>query len=344
MRKVYQRRTPSVKSCVNGLLVDTGCVFRMPDIVKPTRGEVKDFSRASRRRLQNSLLTLSAPPGWTRYGICLTVPGFAVDWEEEWRAVIKRFKTNLTRGLFLHCGTYRIELQKRKMPHIHAVMYTNAPQWQAGAMEVSTAWEKALEGWELQDRKPFKIGVAVYFEPLTRAASLRYLYDHTSKSKQDQLGYVGRQWGYFGRKYLSETSESVELTEAQRMALYRLLRRWSRRWYKGNNKGRLTRCKDGTASYTVPMTEDLKARVIDWVLTVPERSAPETGEEKAGWSLAGTGETSPASSPDRLRCTPARAAASEGAHSPSPRSGARRGRTECPERLSLPPRERSDRP
>lgn len=324
MRKVYQRRTPSVKSCVNGLLVDTGCVYRVPDGSKRAkRGEVVNFSRASRRRLQNALLALAPPPGWVRYGICLTVPGYAENWGDDWRAVINRFKTNLTRGLFLHCGTYRVELQKRKMPHIHAVMFTNAPNWECGAMEVSAAWEKALDGWNLQDRKPFKIGVAVYFEPLTRSASLRYLYDHTSKQKQEQLGYVGRQWGYIGRKWLWDTSEVVDLTEWQMVVLERVLRRWSRRWYKGRYKGRLARCKSGTASYTVPMTTDLRVRVIEWVSTVPERSAPETGEE----------ESRITPSPAPVEGAPASSAGSAALH--SGKGGSERGRP-----FSASPRQR----
>lgn len=282
MSKCYHRRTASVKSCVNGLLVDTGgFFFKPPTLGRAKRGKVSGWSRASRRRLQNCLLTLSAPVGWKRYGICLTVPGTATDWAKDWRAVINRFKINLSRGQWLHCGIYRVELQKRKMPHIHAVMFTNAPMFEGGALEVSYAWDKALEGWELENRKPFNLGVTVRFEPLSRSASLRYLHEHTTKAKQEQLGYVGRQWGYIGRKWLSDTSEVVDLTERQRTLLYRVLRRWSRRWYKGKNRGRLTRCKDSTASYTVPMTEDLKEKIIDWVLTFPaEESAPESRLKK----------------------------------------------------------------
>lgn len=65
-------------------------------------------------------------------------------------------------------------------------------------------------------------------------SGLAYLASHTSKHKQEQLGYTGKQWGFLGRKWLRE-AEPVDLAaESQlshdvRARAYRLIRRWARR-------------------------------------------------------------------------------------------------------------------
>lgn len=284
MDELYQRRLPTVKSCPNGLIIDTGCTVIRKGQKLPPRGEIQGFSWSSRKRLQEALLTTDFPEGWTRYGLCLTVPGQCDDWMEDWLATFERWRTRLSRGNFLHSGVWRVELQTRGMPHIHAVMGTNATPWTAGAFEAVIAWQDALSGWVI-DGKPlsdsFRWDITCKFELITRADSFRYLYQHTSKQKQAQLGYKGKQWGYLARKWLVKRAETVDLGEYQQTALQRVIRRWSRRWYGGKFKGRLTRCKKGSASFLVPMTAELKYRLLDWALTVPERSAPETGEEES---------------------------------------------------------------
>lgn len=305
----------------------------------PPRGEINGFSWGSRKRLQEALLTTDFPEGWTRYGLCLTVPGQCENWMDDWLATLKRWRTRLSRGNFLHSGVWRVELQQRGMPHIHAVMGTNATPWTMGAFEAVCAWQDALSGWVV-DGKPlsdsFRWDITCKFELITRADSLRYLYQHTSKAKQAQLGYKGKQWGYLARKWLVRRAETVDLGEYQSVAFYRVIRRWSRRWYGGKFRGRLTRCKKDSASFLVPMTPDLKFRLLDWALTVPERSAPEAAEEESRITV------SPAPArlrrlprPAPARSTPERAEASKGAHSQARVSGAPRGRAERPARLPL---------
>lgn len=71
-------------------------------------------------------------------------------------------------------------------------------------------------------------------------SGLAYLAAHTTKHKQAQLGYTGKQWGYLGRKHLREVppldlSGGADLTHALRIPAYRLLRLWVKRNRPGSD-------------------------------------------------------------------------------------------------------------
>lgn len=72
-------------------------------------------------------------------------------------------------------------------------------------------------------------------------SGIAYLASHTTKHKQDQLGYDGKQWGYLGRKWLCEPkSEFLDiecLDESLRYRLRVLAFRVIRRWLKVNRSG-----------------------------------------------------------------------------------------------------------
>lgn len=76
----------------------------------------------------------------------------------------------------------------------------------------------------------------VHCQPLDGVASgIGYLASHTSKHKQEQLGYEGKQWGFIGRRHLV-MSEGVSvkgfeaLTPEQRVAVFRSIRRWAKKY------------------------------------------------------------------------------------------------------------------
>ena len=332
----YHMRKARVKTVPNGLIIDTGifCVMQSNKPKGGKRGKVNAFSRASRQRLQQALLIYDAPQGWRRYGLCLTVPTQCDNWQEYWLATVERFRTLLTRGSFHHAAIYRVELQQRGMPHLHLVMFTDAPSWEFGAFEACTKWQEALKGWQVEglslDNR-FIHGITAKAQEITRETSLRYLFEHTSKGKQAQLGYQGRQWGFFGKKWLSKHWEGVPLEERQIIALCRVMRKWSRKWYDGKNKGRLTRCRMNSATYAVPLVPELKQRLLNWAKVAEgsaDRCAPKSGK----------GSSRPSACTDRLGAhdvdEPSRGAvASKGAHSCSPRRVAKRGAAERPLRL-----------
>lgn len=65
-------------------------------------------------------------------------------------------------------------------------------------------------------------------------SGIAYLASHTTKHKQDQLGYDGKQWGYLGRKWLVEPSPRVlelsgvpdDVSYRARVLAYRTIRHW----------------------------------------------------------------------------------------------------------------------
>jgi hypothetical protein len=70
----------------------------------------------------------------------------------------------------------------------------------------------------------------------------RYLCDHTSKSKQAQLGYVGKQWGFINKKNLVKTEpvEKITLTRCQNLKLSRWIKRLTRCRHLRGRKGTST--------------------------------------------------------------------------------------------------------
>lgn len=66
-------------------------------------------------------------------------------------------------------------------------------------------------------------------------SGIAYLASHTSKHKQEQLGWTGKQWGFLGRKWLV-SSPPVDIVPAEycsdrsvRIVAYRYIRKWARR-------------------------------------------------------------------------------------------------------------------
>lgn len=65
-------------------------------------------------------------------------------------------------------------------------------------------------------------------------SGIAYLASHTTKHKQDQLGYEGKQWGYLGKKHLSQPKSallsldgvSASTEYRARVRAFRLIRRW----------------------------------------------------------------------------------------------------------------------
>ena len=65
-------------------------------------------------------------------------------------------------------------------------------------------------------------------------SGIAYLASHTTKHKQDQLGYEGKQWGFLGKKHLVQPKASLLSIEdapasieyRARIRAFRLIRRW----------------------------------------------------------------------------------------------------------------------
>lgn len=214
---------------------------------KAKRGEITEFTAGARRRLRGALLEFSIPDA-LRVGITLTVPWRGTDFTplmDEFRACIHRFQLTFLRRFPNSAYIYRVELQTRGAPHIHALAYISrddlagvvtpavrcatAPAMVACVcFEVRQMWLQAVPDLHHGSYGAFCEHGALVEEISTDGAMMRYVADHTSKSKQAQLGYKGKQWGIIGRRNLvkAESSELPPLRNDYQWAVFlRMLRK-----------------------------------------------------------------------------------------------------------------------
>lgn len=220
------------------------------------RGDVKGWSKASRRRMRNYLLTHEPVPGNLLYGVTLTIPGNRCTEDgkklpppspDECRHLFNHFAKNfLTRN---GCGmVWRIEVQERGYlhwhgiascpPRLHAIFppdYILKKFW-LDALPVLGKFH-FLQVWRsreviLIDRfhsevDGAEISAANVQNDGGRGAWLRYLQDHATKAKQDQIaiGY-GRHWGVVGRNQFQITKPESSHEFSSKNAYCRFLR-----WY-----------------------------------------------------------------------------------------------------------------
>lgn len=225
------------------------------------RGEISGWSKHSRSRLRSFLL-LNTADGIPE-ALTLTVPGDVMN-EEEWYSFTPLFWREVTR-LKIPC-VWRIELQQRKQPHIHLI------SWGAGsAFALADLWKRQIARLPLvrvwdKNRNSitcFRLALPGAWEHCATSSLCegdgsgwwRYLCDHTSKSKQAQMGWKGRQWGVVYRKGFREIEPSkTPLTLQQWNHFMRALRRLTRSRVWRGSMGR-------SVWFSSPETV---RRLVDW--------------------------------------------------------------------------------
>ena len=202
------------------------------------RGKVCGWSAASVRRLRETLLNLWVPDSQV-VGVTFTLP-----WVEDvpnigqvFRAIIERFRVAFSRAYPNSAAVYRVELQQRGMPHLHAVcFFGGGDTFDAGKMLLMW-WRNGFQ--DLRDGSMdgfLKYGVKCEIMGSNVVRLVQYLCDHASKRKQAQLGWQGRQWGVIGSKNLCKRP-TVELppfpTARAEGYFWRLIHRLTRYRVKG---------------------------------------------------------------------------------------------------------------
>lgn len=200
-----------------GCKVHTGGVHFIPSSEgRKPRGKVSSFSPAARRRLREALLVYDLAVDSYRFGLTLTLPWKCDSWGDpeldSFRECFNRFGIAFRRARPRWAAIFRVELQQRGAPHIHAIVYAPVEEFRGIYTNVLYSrlhdffwglWWDALKhdlkGGSLDGF--YRYGIrADYIR--TEAAIYRYLADHATKSKQAQLGYRGKQWGILNRKAL----------------------------------------------------------------------------------------------------------------------------------------------
>lgn len=203
------------------------------------RGSITGFSAASAARLRWWCLSMYVP-GCTAWGCTRTVRAAATP--EQWRDISKRWRTAINDLGWAE--TWRVELQRRAVPHVHSVL------WLPDGLDPEEAkllWLRATgeTGDEASER------YSMQAKPLLSGAWAAYIAAHAGKHKGAQLGWLGKQWGVIGKaRFRRLPGISVELSAKEATWFARFVRRWIRARYGfavfARDRG-FTRLMDGSA-------------------------------------------------------------------------------------------------
>lgn len=177
---------------------------------KPSkRSVISSFSSHARLRLRESLAKYTLP-GCVQYGLALSLPWR--DLPDDTCAIYKRlfhlFGVKFRRSFPSSAAIFRHELQVRRAPHTHMVLYLGALDSQQNDVllrdRICDLWLSALDvvGYYGGSRAHAYAHAVDLIRLQGCEAMFRYICDHTSKSKQAQLGYEGKQWGILNRSLL----------------------------------------------------------------------------------------------------------------------------------------------
>lgn len=199
------------------------------------RGAIVSFSVASSRRLREWFVTRDIA-GSYKFGLTLTLPFSDECWKGErlaaslkwFKSHWKRFRTEIERK-FPDVGVvFRIELQKRQAPHIHAVVYfpsgCNRPPLEV--LWMRQVFKHPLDNFNVDGF----IHHGVRVDALIQGSSVgyfRYLTDHASKHKREQMGYNGRQWGVLNQGLFTRSPSALLEFESERHEV-EFVRAWQR--------------------------------------------------------------------------------------------------------------------
>jgi hypothetical protein len=228
-----------------------GIVYRGPGIdeaVDPAfrrtgggkRGEITGLSSKAVTRMLTWLLENRGPDGADPYAVTLTTRGTYSP--AEWRSIIKRFRTTLRRKAPQWAGLWRVELQRRQTPHLHCVIWSPASRIEVyGALR--RWWLEAVG--EAEDRHSWRYAVRVKECPpgKDRRGWAAYTALHGGKSKAEQLGWQGKQWGVWNADaWQSREPLAVgEPSERWMVTFVRVLRGWDRAQRRGSQSEEVRR-------------------------------------------------------------------------------------------------------
>ncbi len=193
-----------------------------PAYATPRRGKVREFSRKSRTRLQQTLCAVPiAHVGRGLLFITLTYPGsYPGDWEV-WKAQLNHLAVKLGRKFPRLGAVWKLEPQTRGAPHFH-LLAVGVPFLAADWLRWT--WSRILQPG-IGPPRNIRINVQL-------AKSHRGVVSYASKyvAKRQALppdwqDGVGRWWGVFGRKNIGIVWKWAPLSQGQYFQAVRVVRR-----------------------------------------------------------------------------------------------------------------------
>lgn len=189
------------------------------------RGQITDFSKASRRRLLR--LVNQIDKGRTAKPLFLTLT-YPAAWPKDprvWKNHLKAFRERMRRKYGKFPAIWRLEFQKRGAPHFHLLIFAEMDLNRL-YLFLSRAWYEVVGSG---DDKHLLAGTQA-----ARVKSWRgvksYAAKYMGKLEQLQEGVqlTGRFWGTWYRDLLPIEAETNRITVSEFFKLRRVLRRASR--------------------------------------------------------------------------------------------------------------------
>jgi len=195
------------------------------------RGEIRSFSRSSRRRLLRTIAKLDRR--YIPLFLTLTYPAeFPGDYRV-WKKHVDTIGKRMVRRWGNVAILWRLEFQKRGAPDLHFLV------WGVDYLEMlgwlSKAWFEVVGSGDL---KHLVAGTQVAKVRSWRGVS-SYVSKYMSKNREVDGSVVGRRWGIIGRKNLKWGKPvHVALSEREAQVLLRYVGRFAR--MKNRNRKTLT--------------------------------------------------------------------------------------------------------
>lgn len=216
------------------------------------RGSITRFSSHSALRLRRALLNNTLANGYVNLGITLTLPWKLSNDSDpakvhtDYKIAFNRFCVAFRRRFGLSAAIFRHELQVRRAPHAHIVLwlsdldhnYTSTTSGEFRAI-IFGMWSRAVSGFDYNySRLDYFARRGVLVDRLSdNIAMYRYISDHASKRKATQLGYLGKQWGYINRSVFVPTSSiNLKFNRSQDYICFNRHISKCARFYVGKNR------------------------------------------------------------------------------------------------------------
>jgi hypothetical protein len=280
-----------------GVLLSAGGRYVAGRHQRSKRGVITGWSKSSRRRMRRFMLEHVPPPGYETVGVTLTIPG-PVQPDDVERDIFGRWALQVQKRGW--CAVWRLEVQKRGARHWHVILSVPAGVdnvaicavwWDAlkkqGKIVFSPPYSTKNGTWDITSVSSLMALPGAYEHSCnvqsngSRGAWLRYMQDHASKGKQDQIGVAkGRHWGIIGRKLYSLAApvSTASLTDSEYFRFLRAYHRLCRPSFPapcvfGRRLGYRPSfgCRGETVRFSRPETV---LRLVDWARSGPAAPTP----------------------------------------------------------------------
>lgn len=183
------------------------------------RGEITGLSLKAASRLRRYLMQFGRPDCQI-YKVSLTLPG-AHD-AALWETMATRLRNCAVRAGVSY--VWRIELQERKVPHLHLVAWV--PNGSKGYRIFTEKWIEYLPSERQKMKGVSRHCVEVQKMKEGSVEWYAYIVAHACKKKKAQLGWIGKQWGVVGRKFMQKKKgELIPFNSKQQIYFDRTLRK-----------------------------------------------------------------------------------------------------------------------